>query len=112
MAYPDSQTIQPTQKHSALDLIRAFCGDEELETITLYGQSESFWEAPRMTGTLHRCCAWYWGGKRDQVDATLWRPHAGTGPLGPIGRNLPDAARVYMGQGRFPTNYDNTTPVF
>jgi len=100
-AAPDSDHIQPQQKGSWTHFLAAFFGDEVIEDLSSFGDETSFWESSRIAGALHRACTWYGPVGEEE-------PMPGTGALGPIGRNLPEAGRVYWGEGHFPTNFNRT----
>jgi hypothetical protein len=102
---PNTAGIDPFQKHSGLDLFIQFVGEDNLSSLSSYA-NESFWQDIEMATQLQRSICCYYNTVSGQ-----WDTLEGTGPLGAIGRNVPQAAECYFNRGTFPTNYERLTVV-
>ena len=101
-AAPNTEGVNAFQKGSWRDRLNVMCGDfyEGMSRAVAYRENSSFFETSPFCNTLHRACVWTYN-ERDEM-----RPIPGTGALGPIGCNVPGAARVFNGIGIFPTDYE------
>jgi hypothetical protein len=104
---PNTENAVATQKGSWTHFLQCFAGDfyEGISRSTLYKEGSSLYDTSKFCSTLQRACTWY------ANDQNEMKPFAGTGVLGPIGRNVPGAARVFNGVGNFPSNYEQV-PVY
>lgn len=95
-AAPNTAANDPRHKSSMADLFEVFAGPDLLRASRY--SDESYWGEVQLCTTLDRECAGYYNQKLNK-----WEPYTGTGPLGPLRRNLPEAAKAFMGSGRFPS---------